>query len=297
MPKIIIERGRTIEFQELPNYSIALDGYVQGPWIDNKNNRYSFDHHDLCIRHATRSSCEQVLDALLLGFDPQEFNIYINDIDGDTALTVWLLLNPTHIFEKRVRELVEVVGKADAYGPAYPTSNYELLTYFRKEAMKSEYESKRNKLYQSADLNKLLDDCLEGISALISQNTDFNSTEEESVKSYQITYKNDLFVMALSDDFIFDELYKNGFNRAVCYKYLADGSIAYTIGKKSEFVSNFPIGPVSEEGTILYTLNKLEPGWGGGSTIGGAPRYNNGSRSILKPEQIIEIIRNVLKSN
>ena len=53
--QILIERGRVLPFSELPPKSIALDGY-----------------------------CQQVMDSLLLGLDPQDLTIYLNDIDGDT---------------------------------------------------------------------------------------------------------------------------------------------------------------------------------------------------------------------
>ena len=45
MKNIVIERGKHSLLEELPCYSIAIDGRVQGPKIDSKNHRYSFDHH------------------------------------------------------------------------------------------------------------------------------------------------------------------------------------------------------------------------------------------------------------
>lgn len=47
---------------------------------------------------------------------------------------------------------------------------------------------------------------------------------------------------------------------------------------------------------ILKNLNELEDGWGGASTIGGAPRNPDGSRSKLKPEQIVIVINDTLKN-
>jgi hypothetical protein len=44
----------------------------------------------------------------------------------------------------------------------------------------------------------------------------------------------------------------------------------------------------------LDALNSIEPGWGGGSTIGGAPRNADGSRSHMKPEEILNIINTVI---
>ena len=39
--------------------------------IDAESERYSFDHHGDCVRHATRSTAEQVHDALVLGLQPK----------------------------------------------------------------------------------------------------------------------------------------------------------------------------------------------------------------------------------
>ncbi len=68
-----------------------------------------------------------------------------------------------------------------------------------------------------------------------------------------------------------------------------DNSLAVTIAKKSDFIENFPLEQIYEE------LNKIEPNWGGSSTIGGAPRNSNGSRSKLPLEQILAVIDNIVK--
>ena len=85
---VLIERGRTIPFDSLPPRSVALDGYVLGPHIDPEHERYSFDHHGNCVRHATRLTAEQVHDALVLGLDPAGFTVHVNDVDLDTVLTI-----------------------------------------------------------------------------------------------------------------------------------------------------------------------------------------------------------------
>ena len=75
---------------------------------------------------------------------------------------------------------------------------------------------------------------------------------------------------------------------------MADGSYNYTVGKKSELVIGFPVGPGKVEGTILFTLNEREAGWGGGSTIGGAPRNEDGSRSRLIPDEVFAIVQGIV---
>lgn len=52
------------------------------------------------------------------------------------------------------------------------------------------------------------------------------------------------------------------------------GTFGWTVGKKSDFARGDVPG-------FLAEMNTLEPGWGGGSTIGGAPRNADGTRSRL----------------
>ncbi|MBI2064786.1 MAG: HD domain-containing protein [Candidatus Yanofskybacteria bacterium] len=290
---VIIERGKAVNFDELPNNSIALDGYVQGPDSDSERRRYSFDHHDRVSRQITRATCQQILDALLLGFDPSGFDVYINDIDGDTVLSIWLLQHPNKIKDSLIRMLVESIGGIDAHGPAYTALDPRLAEIFFKGVMQPEGYSRKNKEYAKLDLKELLKKCLKNLDDFVSGQFQYES--EEDKRSFKIVREGTGWVMAESDDFVFDLLYKASHTRAVAFQQQLDGSYAYTIAKKSDMVSDFPVGPVSKEGTILYELNKIEPGWGGGSSIGGAPRNSDGSRSQLAPEKVFDIIESIVK--
>jgi hypothetical protein len=292
--QLIINRGETVLLSQLPSKSIALDGYVQGPELDLDNERISFDHHDKVIRLITSATCRQVLDALLLGFDPSEFSVYINDVDGDTSLAYWLLLNPQRAQEQRVRLLVDVVASMDAHGPAYPTLDAELCSGFYDRAMAPERDARRNKTYGTCDLRFLLAHCVEGITALVDNHAGKIEPKAHDERSYIINYTGNGWVLAQSDSFIFDLLYRDGYRVAVAFQEMADGSYAYTIAKKSDLVS-FPVGPHSKPGTVLYALAQVEPGWGGGSSLGGAPRNADGSRSKLNPARLIQIIKHTLE--
>ena len=289
---LIIERGKTEQFKNLPDNSIALDGYVQGPVFDVENNKFSFDHHDKVNRQITRASCQQVSDALLLGFDPKKSSIYINDVDGDIVLAVWLLRHPEMAKDPKVRMLVESVGGIDAHGPSYQALDPELADMFYKGVMKPESDAGKNRTYAQVDLSALLKQCLKNMDRLMAGTLEY--TKEADNRSFEIVKKGTDCTMVESNDFVFDLVYKDGYTRAVVMQKQTDGSIAYTIGKKSELVSNFPVGPMSKEGSILYELNKIEAGWGGSSTIGGAPRNPDGSRSKLTQDQVFEVIEKIV---
>ena len=288
---LVVERGKTEQFENLPDNSIALDGYVRGPVFDLKRKRFSFDHHEV-NRQITRATCQQVMDALLLGLDVGKSNVYINDIDGDTVLSVWLLHNADKVNDRKVRMLVESVGEIDAHGPAYPALDPELVEKFFQGVMKPGNDMRKNRTYVQADLNKLLEECLKNLDDLMAGKLEY--VKEEKERKFEVKKEGTGWAMIESDDFIFDLVYQAGYTRAVVLGRNPDGSISYTVAKKSELVSNFPVGPMSKEGTILYELNKTEPGWGGGSTIGGAPRNPDGSRSHLSPEQVFEVIEKII---
>lgn len=291
---IVVSRGSVVSLADLPRKSIALDGYVRGPIVNVEEEKYSFDHHDGCVRLVTSATCMQVLDALLLGLDIKDHTIYINDVDGDTTLATWLLLNPHRIMEPQVRELVATVGAIDAHGPAYLVVNQELANGFFQGVMSKVTDLQRARKYGEADLSTLLDDTIAKVDQLLNGTLDYIKRPDKE-RNFEITHRGTSgWVMARSADFIFDLLYAAGHTKAVAYQENPDGSVTYTVGKKSEMVANFPVGPAPKDGTILNALNTKETGWGGSTTIGGAPRNADGSRSRLTPDEVFAIITHIV---
>lgn len=292
-PRLVIERGRVVDFDELPANSLALDGYVQGPALDTDRRRFSFDHHDRCIRMVTRATCQQVMDAMLLGLDPSGMTIYINDVDGDTALSVWLLRNPGRIREPVVRHLVESVGGIDAHGPSYPTLDPGVAAGFMAGPMEPEVSARQDGSYQHADLRELLEECVIGIGDFVDAGTP-PAPKRERV-AYEVTHTGaGGWVMVRTQAFAFETLYADGYDRIISYRPLAGGSWAYTVARRSDLVDGFPVGPPVKEGTILRALADAEPGWGGGSSIGGSPRNADGSGSSMGPDEVFALVEGVL---
>lgn len=295
MLNIVVERGYTRTLSQMPKKSIALDGFVQGPEIDLDNERISFDHHDKVIRTFTRATCQQVMDAILLGFDPEGYTVYINDVDGDTVLACWLLQNPRLAVRTYIRGLVEAVGAVDAHGPAYPLIEGDMLAeIFYHGVMTPVSDAHKNKTYSTCDLEALLLICMQRLDDMVDGET-FGVDEADNPLPvhYSISHEGKGWAMVYSDGAVFSTLYEDGINAAIAYSLGFDGTWGYTVAKKSEFV-NFPVGPVSKPGTILHMLSKVEPGWGGGSSIGGAPRHPDGKRSSLPPTRVFELVCELL---
>lgn len=67
-----------------------------------------------------------------------------------------------------------------------------------------------------------------------------------------------------------------------------DGTTGYVVAKRSEFVSY-------DIRAFLERMNDIEEGWGGGSTVGGAPRRPDGRRSGLSTGVVLEAFREGLE--
>ncbi len=285
---LILEYGIIWDFQKLPEKSIALDGSVMGPKIDTNKKIYSFDHHGNCVRHASSATCVQVLDAVLLGLDPYGFNIYINDLDADTMLSYTLLKYPELAQLEKVQNIVRAVGLLDAHGPAYPLNEKikQKIDFLLYNIFESAENLRTNRDYSKKNLKNILLKCTANFIQWVEEGFPIKiNSLERGYKIYPKTGKD--WIMVNSENYVFDLIYNDGYTKAVSWQLLADGSFSYTIGKKSEFV-DFPVKE------ILEHLNSVESGWGGGSTIGGAPRNTDGSRSKIQPEKLVLIINDFL---
>jgi hypothetical protein len=289
--KLVIERGRIVPFDALPPRSVALDGYVQGPAIDPECERYSFDHHGGCVRHSTRATCEQVRDAIVLGLDPAGLTVFCNDVDLDTALSMWLLANPHRAAEELVGQLVVAAGHLDAHSGAWPIA--EAMRHVIEWLSEPETRARANGSYWSMDNNalaRLLGDVSRRIDVYTHGQARPDVTRFEIDERYEIERTGTEWVLAKTiGTRSHAALFRDGHNRVVIYRQLPDSSFGYTVAKRSEFVKYFPVAE------ILRTLDKREPGWGGGSTIGGAPRNEDGSRSRISPDEVFEIVESVVQ--
>jgi hypothetical protein len=284
--ELVIQRGKIVPFAELPPKSIALDGYVQGPAIDAEGERLSFDHHANCIRHATRATCEQVRDAIVLGLDPTGFTVFANDVDLDTALSVWLLANPHRVHDEIVADLVTAAGLLDAHSGAYDIADELRRTIEWISA--PETSARADGRYWGLDdvgLEELLADVSRRIDVYTRGEARPDVTRFTVDESYAVERTGTGWVLARTiGTRSHAALFRDGHARVVMYRRLPDGTWGYTVAKRSEFVKHFPVD------RILAALAALEPGWGGGSTIGGAPRLADGSRSRLSPDQVFDVV-------
>jgi len=309
---VVVAPGATVRLGELAVYSIALDGFVQGPEIDLAGHRFSFDHHGGCLRLVTSATCRQAADALLLGLDPGHYTLYVNDVDADTVLATALLaypdlLTPGAPTAAVTRALVDVVATRDAHGPAYPVGDPALLaTFTRRVALPRQSGRPGDGPSPAEAARQLATDLAVSVQAVLGLVAELAGggsvtgpegrlTKAAETGPVQVTHEGTGWVMVRDPEMGgFEAAYALGHTRVVLWNELPDGSTAYTVARRSDLVDDFPVGPSEESGTILAALASREPGWGGGSTVGGAPRHPDRARSRLDPDEVFTIVEDAV---
>lgn len=301
--KIDFEYGRVLRFEDLPPGGIALDGAVQGPQVDAVLRRFSFDHHAGCLRLVTLSTCEQVLLALKLGLVvDEETTVFINDIDADTAMAVWLLKHGEEAAMGelgRMEELVRRIGVTDSHGPIFPPHPIHSKIGY----------SPWDKTPQS----------LEGLGRFLAVIDEYHADpsafkgpppRDEVSEGFGWTPQKGWERVKTSSGFA--GVYAEGFLAGVLASgpnVNQRGTTTYTVAKRSDLVP-LAVGPSHRDrsspssfrtDTILGRLGLREraknpdqpasTSWGGASSIGGSPRNSDGSSSCLTLEEVLEECR------
>ncbi|MFZ2681654.1 MAG: hypothetical protein WAZ14_00965 [Patescibacteria group bacterium] len=292
--------GQVVSFESLAENTVALDGAVQGPKLDPKTRRYSFDHHADCIRLITLATCQQVFAAIFLGglIVDNETTVVINELDADTILSVWLLKNPGRVNEPAVKELVDRVGYTDSHGPAFaPHWLHFQLSSWKKEDQTMAFLEKCLGLIDQFFAGELKEPAAR--------------PTRESIGFGWHPLKGWAEVQTQNG---FGDLYKSGFLAGFLAEPQADGTVTYTVAKKSDLV-DLPVGPSHVDrnadpasyrsDTVLGSLALLEleanpsqahkANWGGGSSVGGSCRNEDKSASRLTPEQVLEVFKRFTK--
>jgi len=219
------------------------------------------------------------------GLDPARYTIRCNDVDIDVCMAVWVLKNPSRLREPLVIKLVDAVNMGDMFAGGI-SINGMVKTVEWVSAPQT--DSLRN-----GDYHKLSNDGLKTVlEATMNRITQYvngealNDIADRDVESdFDIKRKENGWVLVESNDpHIYSTLYAAGFDRIVLLRPQDDGSLAVSLAKRTDYIDHFPLELMFKE------LNKLEPGWGGGSTIGGAPRNEDGSRSKLPIDTILEVV-------
>jgi hypothetical protein len=290
--------GQVLPFASLPFNSVALDGAVQGPAVAPAERRYSFDHHGGCVRMLTLATCQQVATALRLGLlVDEDTSIYINDLDADTCLSVWLLRKAVSgeadalLRRPDVVALIEQVGLTDAHGPLFaPHPLHSLLG-------PSWGDKRPQDLAMLMSYLVVLDRWLETgeVPAAPAARPGRGYALRQGGRGWEEVTSRDGFT----------SLYEDGYLAVALATPAAEGSTMWTVAKRSDLVP-LALGPAdrSSDRSGAYTdslLGRLASAeaelgcpaalnWGGGSSIGGSPRLPGGVGSRLPEAQVLSIL-------
>lgn len=302
---LVLKLGHEWKFDELPPRAIALDGACQGPRVDAAAQRYSFDHHAACVRLLTSATCRQVFDAMLLGLDPDGMQVFVNDLDGDTVLSLWLLKHAPRWRDRAavrvVRPLVECAATIDAHGPAYPVDDADLMHTFFDE-MLGPVSAERAQGYPDG-----VERSLERALARLDRWWDEGLTPHKQVAGAvapQVEVADlGTWVLATLPPAAGDGvgtvaawLYEQGHDRMIIGGPSAQGGWRYLLARRSDLVAGFPLD------RFYAALNRQEEArrgqplgqgqtWGGGSSVGGGPRLD----SVLDPAAVRDVVLSVLR--
>ena len=296
-PSIVCNWNQSIQIEEMEPNTIYLDGSCRGFVLRAEINSISFDHHTNCIRSITHATCVQVMNAIKMGFDPEGFGqIIIDDIDADTVMSVWLLLNPHQVENPYVVETVNAIGLVDAHFDS-AFDMHPLHTII-------------SPLWNVERTKDLFNECLEHVDNHIANPDAKLPPSSERPKGLAYGFKRDGSIHRKGDT-TFKEMYQD-FDVVMMVNPLEKGHMV-TIGKKSEFVMWFDLPKLlaicgqmeleevknqstktAKSATILAKPSK---NWGGSSTIGGSARYADQSQGTrLSIESITKAIEDAIFS-
>lgn len=299
---IFVERGLTIDKNELPSYpknSIFIDGVFDGPpFLDNENMKYSLDHHKGVVRAFTLATCEQILLMLYKGLNLSDGNwrIYCNEPDTDTVLTSWIMLNHDKIFNKEldiltdVTKLVRVEGLIDSHGftvfdfLGYNEDAIEVETQKLGKITAEEHRIKKDGAWGEIDFSSFLISSLDKLDEVFLKKP-FNQTAPNlsEIKTLQIGGGNLIKICSGPGSVHEVELeLKQTYGNKLAVIILKKDEKSFALKLSNEFIGKNLIPFYDElnrlEGT--HTLIQENSKWSGSDSIGGSPRPNGTALSL-----------------
>lgn len=306
-----VEPRRILTWNEFcgqkPPYSVALDGYVRGPYQFQPESeggpRVNFNHHEDVDRLSTLCTAAQVNVNLKSGFfecftkrTSPHATIYANDPDQDVSTAVWLLRNSERkhdkFSEQRLETLLNILNALDITGGCYPVDpTSKTLREF--DWVFEPYTNARmsGKLPQ---LNgKEMEDIINKISLRIDSYLLGTGGEAPIDVNYQKLGGGPGWTLVKETGYRARlKLANDGIRAFVSViNRREDGNWTYTIAKQSQYIP-FPITEIYE---FLNDFEQIEEttGWGGSNIIGGSPRAIGSS---LSPKELERAINQFLKN-
>lgn len=294
---IFVKKGLTVIPSQLKKYkerTIFIDGVFNGsPFVNNEKLQYSLDHHEGVIRNFTLSSCEQALIMVLKGltFEDSNWEMYINEPDLDSILTLWILCNYKELHDEkdlilqkvvrltRVEGLIDVHGFSMADFLGYQSSVYETQKIIIEKLLEQEKKLKESGEWAEINFTKYTLLMLGKIDIVIYGQDRMKKSGTIVTELYKLTMLNSKYIVICeSKEGIYEveEILKERYKSKLGLIILKSG---YDPKKYTLRLSNDFITPNLNK--LYKVLNRLDPivtiwdksnRWGGSDNIGGSPR-------------------------
>lgn len=280
-----------------PPFSIALDGYVSGgPRFNGAGPWVTFNHHEEVDRLATRSTCAQVLMAIRQGLF-QTFRdtagdhavVWVNDCDEDVCLS-WTLLKhhylATSTMNPALNRLVAMEDALDCTAGAYPfpidLPMLQELAWVFQNYRQFRLSGQLAKLDPAA-YGLVIANVEERILAHVMGR---GGSIPLDVRYDRIGGGTGWAMVREIGAQARTAMFADGIRAFLAVTELPSGRWSYVFGKMSPFV---PIDLVA----FMAEMNRTEPGWGGGDSVGGSPR---GVGSSKPPEEVARVFEEVARA-
>ncbi len=290
-----------------PSRTIFLDGVAQcEPFMDHERQVYNLDHHEGCVRAFTLSACEQALVMYMKGLDLQgrEWNIFANEPDLDTLLSIWIILNHARIDRQDTTQrrilfaLVRYEGVIDALGlelkelSALPTDLMRKIQRVIDHLRSSEITLKKEGLWEETDYLAYTVTLLHKIDQIFYKPSDFaDYLGLEELARIDITDQRIAAVVETDMGIYEIEPHLNKlYGNRLGIVFLKKGPNSYTVRQMDLFMPT-TLENVYEQLNFVDANVKcrtLTNKWGGAADIGGSPR-ESGTR--LTPQEIVQACR------
>ncbi|RJQ70186.1 MAG: CPBP family intramembrane metalloprotease [Desulfobacteraceae bacterium] len=294
-----------------PPGTIFLDGVAQcEPFMDHERQVYNLDHHEGCVRSFTLAACEQALVMYMKGLDLQsrEWNIFANEPDLDTLLSIWIILNHARIGRQDVNQrrllfaLVRYEGIIDALGlelkelSAFPAELMRKIQRVIDHLRSEEVALKKQGVWGKTDFLGYAAAILHKIDQIFYKPSDFaDYLGVEELARVDLTDQRIAAVVEADMGIYEIEPHLNKlYGSRLGVVFLKKGLRTYTVRQMDLFM------PITLE-DIYDRLNFVDPAvknrtlghkWGGAADIGGSPRETG---TQLQPLEIVHACRQAIR--
>lgn len=298
--ELVIEPGKVVKwdvFRHYPPFSIAVDGYCEGPPRLSDDGLYlNINHHEGVDRLATASSCMQALVGVKMGLyeafcqeGKRRATVWANDCDQDVIWATYILTHPKHVDRPRLMALVQLEDLLDKSAGLYPIKKrWHLLRklLWVSEPYTDARASGRLRELDGQEMRQLV----ESAHRRIRQTLFGGGREIEPDTEFEVIaeFPRWSFIREIGAHARFGVAQK-GLKAFVSIIGSGRKPCRYVVARRSHFIRWFPLERIRDRlNEAEGIVDGADERWSGADNVIGSPR-ERGSR--LSPERVLDVVR------